>query len=145
MPLNPKQFPPRQLQMFMTGTELQETINHSYDGSMSTGGTGGGENGLKGLWDLKLRESKKPESGGRHGSGTYDSIKQHGWSSDHARSGYDVVNLYHDSKPGAIPEFDREERRVDDGHHRIAAAADLESRGSAPHYIPVKNWGGLNG
>lgn len=143
-PLNPDEFGPTQLQMFMTGTELRGTINHSYDGSMRTGGDGSGPDGLNGLWKQKLKESKREGFG--HGNGVYKSIKDHGWSADHAAAGYDIVNLYHNSKPGPIPEFDKLQRNVDDGHHRIAAAADLEAKGHGPYYIPVKNWGndGLN-
>jgi hypothetical protein len=141
---------PHQLQMFMSGTELKGAINKSYDGSLSTGGMGGGPDGLTGLWKQKLKESKR--SGFGHGEGTYKSIKDRGWVADNPR--YDSVNLSHQSVRGAIPEWNKVERSVDDGHHRIAAAADIEEksrRGGLPggkegpnrpvyHFIPVQHW-----
>ncbi len=130
---------PHQLQMFMTGTELKDTINHSYDGSLSTGGTGGGPDGLNGLWKQKLKESKR--SGFGHGEGTYKSIKDRGWVADNPR--YDSINLSHRSVPGAIPAWNRVERSVDDGHHRIAAAADIEAKTGKQHFIPVQHWQGI--
>jgi hypothetical protein len=141
---------PHQLQMFMTGTELKGAINHSYDGSLRTGGTGGAPDGLTGLWKQKLKESKR--SGFGHGEGTYKSIQDRGWVADNPN--YDSVNLSHKSVPGAIPAWNRVERSVDDGHHRIAAAADIEAKSmrgglkggkegpNVPkeHYIPVRHW-----
>ena len=124
---------PHQLQMFMTGTELKGAINKSYDGSVRTGGT---EGDLSGLWKVKLKESKKSDFS--HGAGTYKSIKDKGWVADNPN--YDSINLSHQSVPGAIPAWDKVQRSVDDGHHRIAAAADIEAKTGRQHFIPVKHW-----
>lgn len=130
---------PVQLQMFMSGRELHESITGSYDASMR-------ENDMEGLWKLKLRQSKR--SGFAHGNDIYASVKEKGWSSDDPNYGH--VNLTHKTVKGAIPAWDKDQRTVDDAHHRIAAAAHLEGlkkpqgwlkkSKSAEHYIPVTHW-----
>ena len=127
---------PHQLQMFMSGTELKDTINHSYDGSLSTGGTGGAPEGLSGLWKQKLKESKR--SGFGHGEGIHKSLTDKGWVADNPR--YDSVNMSHRSVRGAIPEWNRVERSVDDAHHRIAAAADIEAKSKGKRNIWIPTW-----
>ena len=140
MTLNAGQFPPEQLKLFMSATELQGTINRSYDGSMSTGGDGSGPDGLSKLWKLKLKESKRDDNS--HGAGVYKEMKEHGWDTDRAKPGYGEINLYHRSKQGAIPEWNTQEKRIDDGNHRIAALAHIEGMksGRDTHFIPVKHW-----
>jgi hypothetical protein len=138
---------PHQLSMFMTGTELKGSITTSMDASIGT-------RGMEGLWDVKLKESKRTGSAGRHGSGIHKSIKDKGWVSDDRVYGH--VDMSHRSVPGAIPEWNKVDRSVDDAHHRIAAAADIEAksmRGGLPggkegpnklvaHHIPVTHWQG---
>ena len=121
--------------MFMTGTQLKGAITRSYDATSSSAG------GLDKMWGRKLTESKG--EGGGHGSGTHQSIDERGW--DLEDKDYGHVNLYHDDKKGPIPEFDKHDKFIDDGHHRIAAAADIEARQPGRTVeIPVKHWPGLN-
>ena len=115
-----------QVQLFMTGTELQSKITNSID--RVPGGS------MEGLWKRKLRESKR--TGMEHGADTYKSLQQHGWQSD-PESPRQGPGIMHVRKFGAIPEFDRDEMSVDDAHHRIAAAADLERKGKRTIYIPT--------
>jgi hypothetical protein len=136
---------PHQLQLFMSGTELKSQITTSMDASMGT-------RGMEGLWPLKLKESKRVAEPGRHGSGIYKSIESKGWVSDDPNYGH--VNMSHGSKRGAIPAWNKVERDVDDAHHRIAAAADIEARSMqgglkggkegpnlpVAHHIPVTHW-----
>jgi len=114
---------PEQMRLFMTGTELKSSLTDSIDRApMQSMGD---------MWKRKLRESK---GDAYHGGGTYASLKDRGWVGE-------GPGLYHTVLPGAIPEFNRQELRVDDAHHRIAAAADIEakSKGKRTIWIPTTN------
>ena len=114
---------PEQMKLFMTGTELKSSLTNSIDRApMGT---------MDQMWQRKTRESKR-DSG--HGGGTRASLKEHGWVGP-------GPGLYHTVIPGAIPEFNRQEMSVDDAHHRIAAAADIEqrSKGKRQIWIPTTN------
>lgn len=106
-----------QLQMFMTGSELKSYLTDSGD-------RGGGS--MEGMWGQKLKEAQHPAGAGDykvHGEGLYDSIKERGYQGDSLG-----VNHW-----GG-------EKSLLDGHHRVAAAAQLDSEGYE-NYIPVTHWG----
>jgi hypothetical protein len=118
---------PEQLKLFMTGTELKGAITQSIDRN-PIGGYGGT---MEKMWASKVRESKRDFG---HGSGTYQSLKQQGWQGP-------GPGMLHKRTWGAIPEFDKDDLSVEDAHHRIAAAADIErrSKGKRNIWIPTTN------
>ena len=114
---------PVQMKLFMSGTELKESLTNSIDRAPMQS--------MDDMWKRKTRESK---SESYHGGGTHASLKEHGWVGP-------GPGLYHTTIPGGIPEWDKEEHQVDDAHHRIAAAADIEkrSKGKRNIWIPTVN------
>jgi hypothetical protein len=115
---------PRQMQLFMTGRELQGEITKSIDRAPMQS--------MEGMWKRKLTESKR--SGMGHGADTYSSLREHGWQGE-------GPGLLHSTVPGAIPEWDREELGVTDAHHRIAAAAHMEGlKGKRQRTIFIPTW-----
>lgn len=106
---------PDQLKMLMTGRELKNTITYSDDADED------GPEGLRSMWDDKLDESKASPNSGTHGKGVYESLLSRGYEGR-------ALTVYHVDK----------DTFVLDGHHRIAAAADLERHGK-PIYIPVEH------
>ena len=114
---------PEQMSLFMTGTELKASLTQSIDRAPMQS--------MDDMWKRKTRESK---SDAYHGGGTHASLKEHGWVGP-------GPGLYHTVIPGAIPEFNKQEMSVDDAHHRIAAAADIEkrSKGKRTIWIPTTN------
>jgi hypothetical protein len=100
---------PQQMQLFMTGKELQGAITKSIDRAPMEG--------MEGLWKSKLRQSRR--SGMGHGNDTYQSLQEQGWQGP-------GPGLLHVRTQGAIPEWNKDELGVDDAHHRIAAAAHME-------------------
>jgi len=118
---------PQQMKLFMTGTELKNSLTDSIDRN-PIGGFGGT---MDNMWKRKLRESKGEAY---HGGGTYKSIKENGWVGP-------GPGIHHSTIPGGIPAWDKEDTQVDDAHHRIAAAADIEakSKGKRQIFIPTTN------
>jgi len=110
---------PNQFKLFMTGTEWQAHVTHSTDGPVPE------------LWDQKEAASRLPYSSGEHGSGTYDSIKEHGWQN---RTNYNEKHptiILEDSSSGV--------RKVQsEGHHRVAAAAAVERETGRAEFIPTR-------
>lgn len=115
--LSPEQFnQPEQLKLFMTGVEWQEYTTHSSDGPADI------------KWKEASAQAKAPASAGTHGAGVYDSMKS---------KGYEVHN--------PVPTITFEEspngkyfmRTQGEGHHRVAAAADIERETGKPVYIPT--------
>lgn len=112
----------QQLQLFYTGTELQSMITGSGDVRTNLGET------LEGMWDRKTKESQQPMGTG-HGAGVYDSIKERG---------------YVGGRLGVV--FDRDLKsgnpvtRIPEGHHRVAAAADIERSTGKLTFIPVLHY-----
>ena len=68
----------------------------------------------------KTTEAKRPEGSG-HGSGVYDSLKEHGFDPSLANSYWNrnIVMEYNTDRDGT-------KIQIPDGHHRVAAAAALE-------------------
>lgn len=114
---------PEQMSLFMSGTELKGRITGSIDRAPMQS--------MDDLWKRKLRESKSDQW---HGGGTHASLKEQGWVGP-------GPGIHQRMQPGAIPEFNKEHFQVDDAHHRIAAAADIEkrSRGKRTIWIPTTN------
>lgn len=111
-----------QLQMLMTGSELKKSITSSLDQRYTDGS-------LEGMWDRKVAQSQKPAGSGGPGAGVYDSLKERGY--DDSRSYSPHLTMDH---------FDNQ-REIPDGHHRVAAAAQLEKDTGKPVYIPVRHSG----
>lgn len=114
---------PEQMKLFMTGTELKDSITSSIDRAPMQS--------MDDMWKRKTRESK---GDAYHGGGTHASLKEHGWVGP-------GPELFHTTIPGAIPEFTKQDLAVSDAHHRIAAAADIEqrSKGKRQIFIPTTN------
>jgi hypothetical protein len=134
---------PEQLKLFMSGTEWKNSITDSTDlGDLDNDAEGMGK-----LWSTKEAEARQPKEikaydvqwrGGRghrvtiasspntvHGSGLYDSIKEKGY----------------EPGPGAahptILKGNRGENTQWEGHHRVAAAAAIESDTGKHVWIPT--------
>lgn len=123
---------PNQLAMLMTGTELKNSLNESIDRNTT----------MDEMWGAKLRGSRRTQGplGPGRGTGVHKSLRTEGLHPDNP-----TLTMTHRFKPGAIPEWDEDTRQVDDQHHRIAAAADLESKGKGPFYFSVRHRDMFNG
>lgn len=139
---------PNQLALFMTANDLKDTITDSWDRGMireypSHYGLSQSdienpsgyvdydeEESMEDLWGRKLAESKKPEGSG-HGSGVHESISTKGWRP--IVSGGVDLNYSSDDDP-EYPDI-----RLSDAHHRVAAAADIESKTGKPIWMGVEH------
>jgi len=98
---------PVQLAMFGLGSDVKNMVAGSNDRDY-------GES-MDQMWSRKEAESREPAGSG-HGAGVYDSLKKHGWK---GQNNGDAAWVSH----GVAGTNMRE------GHHRVAAAAALESEG----------------
>jgi hypothetical protein len=125
---------PTQLKLFMTGTEWKNELTHSTDGPLDI------------VMPQMLEEaSVSKESGKRYpqGAGTLDSLREHGW--DQQRSINVPATTILEDPNGKATKVDKETGETvslgrvtqSEGHHRIAAAAHLESLGEGPFFIPT--------
>lgn len=130
---------PFQLPLFMTGVEIMNAVTQSSDSV----------NGLDTMWKEKLEESKrefttKGHRGG-HGSGIYDSLKEHGWeptrnmTNSELRAGRPIHNGHVQLRHLMSDDEKSVDIYTSNAHHRIAAAADLERQGIRTVYIPVQH------
>lgn len=110
---------PQQLKLFMTGGELKDNITYSGDTLP--------HETLGDMWDRKVVESKE-EYG--HGAGTYDSIQKHGWD---PKDSWDAkgIPIRYSSRTGST--------RISNGHHRVAAAADIEEKTGKLTFFPLEH------
>lgn len=113
---------PMQLQMFMTGKELKNAINISFDRDYDWIEEHPQMESMDEMWDRKALEASMPHSWA-HGSGVYESLSTEGW-----REGSAPLTLLHVGNYG---------RRVPDAHHRIAAAAQMEELEGKQIFFPV--------
>lgn len=116
---------PDQLKLLMTGSEIKNQITYSPDVDPARATASGDPESLEGLWPYKLWEAKKPIDevnlpGGGHG--VYDSLKEKGYQGN-------PIVLRHSADLGTF---------ITDGHHRVAAAAELDREGNSV-YIPVEH------
>lgn len=123
---------PHQFKLFMGGQEFQQATSHSYDLEYDDNTTSGRES-MSHMWDRKLTESKVPSNGNDwwsrpHGAGVYDSL---------SAGGYDTAK--HDTLDTAPTIYVGSRGRMTqgEGHHRIAAAADIERTTGRNVWLPV--------
>ena len=119
---------PHQLKLFMGGREWQDTMSDSVDRMVPVNGLSGESMGQ--LWDRKLVEAKQP-AGTSHGAGLHESLSEHGYEHD----AVEPPTIFHGDLWGQMekPGFAQGE-----GHHRIAAAADIEKTTGKNVWIPTK-------
>ena len=125
-PVNPDQF-----QMFYSANELKHSLTDSGDrrdikGRINAeGGIHWDRESMPDMWSRKLDEAKQPSSTGDHGSGVYDSIQSEGLRP------HFTAPIYHQSGGGT---------QLEDGHHRVAAAADVETKTGKTQWIPASHY-----
>lgn len=134
----------RQLQLFASGTELRsKIINESGDREPGKGSyeqitpaPGGAKiervpgtprESMDSMWARKSAEAKSDRIGWVHGAGVHESIATEGWR------GSRLTIIHTDTPDGGV------QRRLSDGHHRVAAVADLEGEGKGPMWIPLSH------
>ena len=106
---------PNQFKLFMTGTEWKDSVTHSTDGP------------IEHVWKEKTEQAASPynpaygEKDVRqvHGAGLKDSLLEHGYHHDPSNPPTIVLE---NSPSGKTTRHVQSE-----GHHRIAAMADIES------------------
>lgn len=130
--LHPGQIP-GQMKLFMGGQEFQDTVTHSSD---FAGNSSNPE--WAGKWAKKLAQSKVPHDDswpgeGRrpHGAGVYDSMLEHGYQADRVGKYDGMPTITHNTAGG----FTQTQ-----GHHRVAAAAEIERTTGRNVWLPV-NYG----
>lgn len=135
--LHPGQIP-GQMKLFMSGTEFRGASHASIDfGPKGEEGSLERHHWDKG-WNTKLEESKQPEgtkmdSGWRaHGSGVYDSLLEHGYQPERH-------DEFDEGLPGPTLYIDHglDDYIQGEGHHRVAAAADIEEKTGRHTWMPV--------
>lgn len=104
-----KHINPNQLKLFMTPQEIMDTISGSVDL---------GDDSMEELWAEKLAESKGRTYG--QPKSLYNSIKEHGVQRH--------VTLT-EERDGSLV--------MGQGHHRVAAAADIAKKTGREMFIPV--------
>lgn len=136
---------PVQLPLFMTGSEIIKAVTKSPD-VMSPDAAG-----FDKMWKTKIEESKREftteGSDWGWGSGTYDSLKEHGWNPNKNLVGVPLkkgrpsethVVFRHLTKQNPDTGEYFTDILLGDAHHRIAAAAELEREGKTI-YLPVEH------
>jgi len=113
----------------MGGQEFQRASSSSVDLGLSTHGP----RTMKALWKEKTAEAMTPAVPyqGVHGQGLYESMKEHGYRADYEGAEWDKPTLH--VRPSG-------ELTQGEGHHRIAAAAQIEreSGGRRSIWLPVR-------
>jgi hypothetical protein len=127
----------QQLKMLMTGSEIQAEFSPHPGDHLQKNRAGGSRTSetVGEVWRRKLRESKKDrndytgESGPVHGAGLHESVARRGV--------VHPIPLYHGA-PNRLAPADMQEpsgQYVANGHHRVAAAAEMGK------YVPVIHHG----
>jgi hypothetical protein len=94
---------------------------------------------MDGMWDRKVRESQSSDRH-EHGGRVYSSLEQHGYNLAKGQFPNDPVILAHREKLGAMDGGDDDDHMLYDGHHRVAAGADIEERTGRNVWINVSNY-----
>ena len=118
---------PIQFKLFMSAGEWQETMERSVD--QKQGWNAEADEPLGDVWKRKLTEAKATKNRGEaHGAGTYESLKEHGFKPEMGNGPYDQPSILINR---------RNEQIQGEGHHRIAAAAELERETGENIWIPT--------
>lgn len=118
----------QQLQMLMTGSEIQNILTKSNDAQWNWDEQR--KETMGDLWNRKETEARQPSVTGAHGAGVYESLNRQGYRGD-------TLNIRHghlSSEDGSSNNYSW----ISDGHHRVAAAAALEREGKTM-FIPVEH------
>lgn len=107
--------------MFESGTEIQKYITKSFDVDPFLD-----KGDINNMWKRKLKEAKTPQRAAVHGSGLYKAIKKDGFDWDFP------VQVEHF--------FGENDKTMAEGHHRVAAAAEIERETGKPVWIPIKHY-----
>lgn len=124
---------PNQFKLFMGGQEMKAASVASVDSEAMKG-----ERGWNPMWDRKLREAKQPLNPmlrpiyQPHGAGVYESMEKHGYQASDEAGEWDRPTLWVSKSRTPEPVL-----RQGEGHHRIAAAADIERRTGRNIWLPV--------
>jgi hypothetical protein len=110
---------PDQLKLFMSGGEWKRAVSDSVDRQFATG-----PKTMRSVWREKLAESKEPADDNSHGSGIHDALSTHGYQ-------------HSTTDPPTIFVGSNNESVQGEGHHRIAAAADIERTTGRKIWIPT--------
>ena len=109
---------PKQFKLFMSGKEWQDSMSDSVD--RNKGQT------MADVWSYKTKEATAPAVVGTHGAGVYDSLEENGFQRQEYGGNPTII-------------VNDENRLVqEEGHHRIAAAAEIERRTGQPMWIPTE-------
>ena len=119
----PEKVHPVQFKLFMSGTEWKNTVTSSVDLGF------GGPATMDELWDQKLAESKVSKPSRLHGAGLHEAISEQGYQ--HDREDPPTIRVGHRHGQGG------NEMTQAEGHHRIAAAADIERTTGQHVWIPT--------
>lgn len=111
-----------QMKLFMSAREVKNWITDSTDRSPNET--------LDDMWKRKLRESKSPRGANVHGAGVYDAVSE-------GKSILPDLTLI----PYRKDAFGDAKNVIGDGHHRIAAMADVEAKTGRESFTPVKYFG----
>lgn len=112
---------PHQLQLFMGGQEWQSKVDDSVDRGM--------HETMSDVWARKTAESKS-EPGELMDEPVHASLSREGYDHDP----YDPPRLYHGQLYG---QMDKPGFIQGEGHHRVAAAADIERTTGRNVWIPT--------
>lgn len=123
-----KNLNPDQLKLFMTGKEWKATVVDSGDRkyTQTTMSEAPKRESMDQLWTRKVEESKEPIVSTKHGAGVYHGMEKVGYNAPREFNSTPQI-IYH-SERGAVQ---------GDGHHRVAAAADIEEKTGKQTFIPT--------
>ena len=110
---------PVQFKLFMSGREWMNSVSDSVDLDHGEHET------MEELWDLKTDESKM-HAGSGHGAGIFSSMSKHGYDADKAFGDAPTILV-----------SSRNQMVQGEGHHRIAAAAEIERETGKQVWIPT--------
>lgn len=108
---------PMQFKLFMGADEWKNSVTDSVDRPFVK------DRKLSTVWSEKLTESKEP-AGPSHGAGIHDALQYEGYQHNH-------------DDPPTILVGDKNNLAQGEGHHRIAAAADIERSAGTQFWIPT--------
>jgi hypothetical protein len=108
---------PLQFKLFMSGEEWKQSVTDSVDRPFVR------DRKMSTMWSEKLSESKEPH-GPTHGSGIHADLRYEGY-------------VHNADDPPTILVGSKNKLAQGEGHHRVAAAADIERTTGKPIWIPT--------